>query len=80
MLDFDEYIVNLLAGLVNLRLSEFDIDEECPIKDVHRFIMNVADRVPHLEYLSMPTLKYYYKRVGGELVVCDRMELPRFEI
>jgi hypothetical protein len=54
--------------------------------------MKVSDRVPHLEYFSMPHLEYfsmhhleylsmpnlncYYKRVGGELVICDRTEFP----
>ena len=79
MLDVDEYIVNLLAALIHLRNFEFDIGEECPIKDVHQFIMNVSDRVPHLEYFSMPRFYHYYKRVGGELVVCDEVEHPRLE-
>ena len=73
-MDVDEYIVNLLAGLVHLRSFDFQIDEEGPIKDVHQFVMKVSDRVPHLEYFSMPPFKHYYKRVGGELVICDRSE------
>jgi hypothetical protein len=36
--------------------------------------MKVSDRVPHLEYFSMPRFKHFYKRVGGELVICDRSE------
>ena len=76
MLDVEEYIVNLLASLVHLRI--FEIDEECPIKDVHQFIMNVSDRVPHLEYFSMPPLDHYYKRVGGELVECDPGEFLKY--
>ena len=78
MLDVDEYIVNLLAGLVHLRFFEFKIYEEWPLKDVHQFIMNVSDRVPHLEYFSMPGLKHHYKRVGRKLVICDSTECPRF--
>jgi hypothetical protein len=77
MLDVEEYIVNLLASLVHLRI--FEIDEECPIKDVHQFIMNVSDRVPHLEYFSMAHLIRHYKRIGGKLVICDGTEHPRFE-
>jgi hypothetical protein len=72
MLDVEEYIVNLLAGLVHLRIFDFEIDEKCPIKDVHQFVMKVSDRVPHLEYFSMPhSNHHHYKRVGGELVICD---------
>jgi hypothetical protein len=78
MLDVDEYIVNLLAGLVHLRIFDFEIDKECPIKDVNQFVMKVSDRVPHLKYFSMPYLKHHYKRVGGELVVCDKTERPGF--
>ena len=78
MPDFDEYIVNLLAGLVHLRIFEFRIERKFPLKDLHQFIMKDFDRVPHLEYVSMPHLKHYYKRFGAELVICDRTELPRF--
>jgi hypothetical protein len=41
--------------------------------------MKAFDRVPHLEYISLSHLKHYYKRVGAEFVVGDRMEHPRFE-
>jgi hypothetical protein len=78
MPDFDEYFVGLLAALIHLRIFEFD--EQCPIVDVHSFIMEVSDRVPHLEYISMPSLNHHYKRVGGELVICDWKERPRFEL
>jgi hypothetical protein len=78
MLDVEEYIVNLLAALVHLRIFEFKFSDDCPIKDRHRFIMKVSDRVPHLEYFHMPDLYHYYKRVGGKLVICDRSECPLF--
>ena len=78
MLGADEYMVNLLAALVHLRIFEFTFGSDFPIKDGHRFIMKVSDRVPHLEYFSMPDFKCYYKRVGGELVICDRSEFPEF--
>ena len=80
MLDIDEYIVNLLAGLVHLRIFEFQINGsgECPIVEVQQFIRAVSDRVPHLEYLSMLHLNHYYKRVGGELLICDRPEWSSF--
>jgi hypothetical protein len=51
MLDVDEYVVNLPAGLVDFRFFEFA--ETCPIVDVHQFIREVSDRVPHLEYISI---------------------------
>jgi hypothetical protein len=78
MLGFDEYIVNLLAALVHLRVFTTIFSDDCPITDGHRFIMKVSDRVPHLEYVSMYHLKLYYKRVGRELVICDRTEFPLF--
>jgi len=80
MPDFDEHIVNLLAGLVHLRICTFEVYGEWPLKDVNEFITKVSDRVPHLEYFSIPPLNHYYKRVGGGLVVCDPTEPPRFEI
>ena len=79
-MDVDEYIINLLAGLVHLRIFDFKIDEECPITDIHQFIAKVSDRVPHLKYFSMPFLDHHYKRVGGELVDCDETEHLRFEL
>ena len=42
--------------------------------------MKASDRAPHLEYASMPGLDRYYKRVGGELVICDRSECPEFSL
>ena len=78
MLDVDEYIVNLLAVFVHLRIFEFKPDDNCPIRDGHSFIMKASDRVPHLEYVSTPRLKRYYKRVSGEFVICDRTDFPFF--
>jgi hypothetical protein len=78
MPDVDKHIVNLLAGLVHLRILEFD--RECPIGDINQFIVEVSDRVPHLEYISIPCLDHCYKRVGREWVICSEMEHPRFEL
>ena len=79
MLGVDEHFVNLLAALVHLRIFTIQFNdrhvEDAPVKDAHPFILKVSDRVPHLEYVSLP-LKCYYKRVGGELVICDRTEFP----
>ena len=74
----DEYIVNLLAALVHLRIFSIHFSRHCTIKDIHPFIMKVSDRVPHIEYFSMSHLDhyFYYKRVGGKLVICDQTECP----
>jgi hypothetical protein len=78
MLGFDEYIVDLLAAFVHLRIFEFEFGDDCPIKDGHQFITKASDRAPHLEYVSMPRLKRYYRLVGREFVICDRTEFPLF--
>jgi hypothetical protein len=78
MLDVDEYIINLLAAFVHLRVFAFECDEDCLITDGHPFIMKTFDRVPHLEYISMSHPELYYKRVGGELVICAQTECPLF--
>ena len=74
ILELGEYIVDLLAALVHLRIFTMLFSKACPIKDVHQFITKVSDRAPHLEYVSLPCLKYYYKRDGGELVICEPTE------
>jgi hypothetical protein len=74
MLGVDEYMVNLLAALVHLRIFTMVSPRNFPIKDGHTFIIKASERVPHLEYFSLPHL--FYKRVGGELVTCDRTEFP----
>jgi hypothetical protein len=71
MLEVDEYIINLLVAFVHLRIFAFELQDDCPIKDGHTFIMKAFDRVPHLEYISMSHLDLYYKRAGRELVVCE---------
>jgi hypothetical protein len=78
MPDFDEYIVDLLVAFDHLRIFEFESDDDCPINDGHQFIMKASDLVPHLEYFSIPHLNHYYKRISGELVICDRTEFPLF--
>ena len=78
MLDVDEYIANLLTAFVHLQIFTFELQDDYPQNDVHPFIMKAFDRVLHLEYFSIPRLKLYYKRVGGDVVVCNRMEHPMF--
>ena len=70
MLDFDEHIGSLLAVLASLRLLVFDFVDECPTENVLAFI----NRAPHLEYFA--TNDCYWKRIGGEWVICDETEFP----
>jgi len=77
MTPLDEYIVNLLAAFVHLRIFTFE-NYFGRITDVDSFVEKVSDRVPHLDYLSMCYLNYCYKRVGGELVNCHPKEFPRY--
>jgi hypothetical protein len=77
MLDFDEYIESLLEVLVSLRLFAFRVYGTSPIGDVLAFITNVPDRAPHLEYLAVLQKNCrYWKRIGGEWVICDETEFP----
>jgi hypothetical protein len=76
MLDHN-YIGSLLAVLVSLRLFAFRPERPCPSKDVLAFITKASDRAPHLEYFSILSTKYrYWKRIGGEWVICDETEFP----
>ena len=71
MLDFDEHIGNLLTVLVSVRLFTFKTDE-----DVLPFITKASDRAPRLEYFAMQHTKdCYWKRIGGEWVICDSIAI-----
>ena len=77
MLGFDEYIGSLLSALVSLRLFAFRVYGTSPIGDFLAFITNAPDQAPHLEYLAMlQTNSRYWKRIGGEWVICDETEFP----
>ena len=77
MLDFDEYIVDLLAVLVSLRLLAFEVDDQFPPEDDLAFITKASDRAPHLEYFAMWHKKdRFWKRIGGQWVICDETEFP----
>jgi hypothetical protein len=78
MLGDDEYIINLLTAFTHLRIFAFEFSEDGLIMDGRPFIMKAFDRVPHLEYISTSHPDRYYKRVGGELVICDKTECPLF--
>jgi hypothetical protein len=78
MLDLKEYIGSLLAVLVSLRLFAFKADVlSCPTEDVLAFITKATARAPHLEYFAiLYTDDHYWKRIGGEWVICDETEFP----
>jgi hypothetical protein len=77
MLDFDEHIGSLLAVLVSLRLFAFRVYGTSPIGNVLAFITKASDQAPHLEYFAMEHTKDpYWKRIGGQWVICDEMEFP----
>jgi hypothetical protein len=77
MLDFGEHIGSLLAVLVSLRLFAFEAVDQCPTEGVLAFITKASDRAPHLEYFAiLHTEDHYWKRIGGEWVVCDKTEFP----
>ena len=77
MLDFDGHIGSLLAVLVSLRLFVFSADAQCPVDDVLAFITKVSDRAPRLQYFATwHTEDHYWKRIGGEWVICDETEFP----
>jgi hypothetical protein len=77
MSDFDEYIGSLLAALVSLRILAFKVYGQPSIESVLAFIAKASDRAPHLEYLAMLDINNrFWKRIGGEWVICDETEFP----
>ena len=75
MPDFGEYIGNLLAALVTLRVftltfGDRERDDDLP------FVTQVSDRAIHLEYFTLEHvgMDRNYKRVRGEWVFCDEVE------
>jgi hypothetical protein len=76
MLNGDNYIGSLLAALVSLRLFAFRPKVRRPTEDVLALITKASDRAPHLEYFAMTAKDSYWKRIGGEWVICDKTEFP----
>jgi len=69
----------MIAALVSLRVFVFKyVYKES--EDDASLMMKVSDRAPHLEYLAKihDTENQYWKRVGGEWVICDEGEFPSF--
>ena len=73
--DFVEWIKSLLAELVSLRVFKVEFDHYDFGGGNLPFIMELSDRAPQLEYLTV----FYYdfdqifsgKRVHGEWVLCE---------
>jgi hypothetical protein len=83
----DEWLGNLLAALISLRVFSFDFTPDpSRVQPVSRgseqahllFARKVTDRAPHLEYfaVSWDGNDYRWKRVHGEWVPCNMAEFP----
>ena len=71
----------MIVALTSLRVFAFEDTVE-NWEDAISFIMKASDRAPHLEYLANlddDAGSQYWKRVGGEWVICDKAEFPSFE-
>ena len=78
--DYTEWVKNLLAALVSLRVfkSEFHFDGENPaFSDGYLpYIKEICDPAPKLEYIGVFDYDRFHcgKRVSGEWVLCDEAE------
>jgi hypothetical protein len=79
----EEWLGNLLAALISLRIFTLDFildPNRAPgSKEAYlRFVENVTDRAPHLEYFAVlwDRIDYFWKRFHGEWVPCDSAEFP----
>ena len=83
----DEWLGNLLAALISLRVLTFSfvlsLHQVPPVlwgyEQAHLlFVRKVTDQAPHLEYfaVSWDVNDYYWKRVKGEWVPCNRADFP----
>ena len=70
----------MIVALTSLRVFAFENAVE-NWGDAISFIMKASDRAPHLEYLANldGAESQYWKRVGGEWVICDKAEFPSIE-
>ena len=79
----EEWLGSLLAALISLRvftLEDFHLPPDMfgSQETYRRFVENVTDRALHLEYFAISSYgdDYFWKRVHGEWVPCDRAEFP----
>ena len=70
----------MIVALTSLRVFAFEYTI-VNWEDAISFIMKASDRAPHLEYLANLDRdeSQYWKRVGGEWVICDDAEFPSFK-
>jgi hypothetical protein len=68
----------MIVDLTSLRVFAFQYTIE-NWEDAISFIMKASDRAPHLEYLANLDAAKYWKRVGGEWIICDEAEFLSFE-
>ena len=74
-----EWIENLLAALVSLRVFKTDYHsiERRPEKGYALFFTQVFNRAPNLEYITVSDGEFHGgKRIRGGWVVCEEAELP----
>jgi hypothetical protein len=85
--DVDEWLGNLLAAMISLRVFTFRFVSDlswAPLvllgpEPAHLlFVRTVTDRAPHLKYFAVlwGVYDYHWKRVHGEWVPCHRAEFP----
>ena len=68
----------MIVALTSLRVFAFEYTI-VNWEDAISFIMKASYRAPHLEYLANLDCDEYWKRVGGEWVICDKAEFPSIE-
>jgi hypothetical protein len=77
----DEWLGNLLAALISLRVYTLlfsDLYEALPAHLLFPLVRTVTDRAPHLEYFSVSCDggDHYWKQVCGEWAPCNKAEFP----
>jgi hypothetical protein len=78
--EWSEWIENLLATLVTLRVfgTDFNYIGPCdPVRGYLPFITRVSNQAPQLEYFAIcDGSSHYGKLVQGEWVLCDEARFP----
>jgi hypothetical protein len=75
--EWTEWIENLLANMVSLRVFGTDFHPDRSYPGYLPFIMKVSNRSPSLEYMAIFDGDFHYsKRVCGAWVLCDDSEFP----
>ena len=75
--EWSEWIENLLATLVTLRVFGTESRRDGPTEGYLPFITQVSNRAPQLEYFAIcDGSSHYGKLVQGEWVLCDKARFP----